>query len=263
MSNPDDSSMSNRRCSTNQFLGYFRLIQVLFHGGQVLFLAKTGRILGFVQQRLSKRDRRNDPDLQPIQYCETPESFEGFDLRLMSSLNDVSGIPTEGKNLIIVAAVNNGLHFRIFDGNGKVVVDTDEKRLTGQARQIEDLRKQLESLWPPHELTRSDKDRVITAVTSIVSHTSFEEYTPPESYQVDRFPKSDDDYFKFIDQSGNWKEFDIEEPINRGDYWYGLRGTPYQNWILFRDCTHQKELPFRTSLDEFLRISSGVSGQRS
>ena len=75
----------------------------------------------------------------------------------MSSLNDVSGIPTEGKNLIIVAAVNNVLHFRIFDGDGKVVVDTDEKRLTEQARQIEDLRKQLESLWPPHELTRAKR----------------------------------------------------------------------------------------------------------
>ena len=93
-----------------------------------------------------------------------------FDLRLMSSLNGVSGIPTKGKNLIIVAAVNNVLHFRIFDGDGKVVVDTDEKGLTEQARQIEDLRKQLESLWLPHELTRSDKDRVITAVTSIVGH---------------------------------------------------------------------------------------------
>ena len=104
------------------------------------------------------KDRRRDTE-------------QGFDLRLMSSLNDVSGIPTEGKNLIIVAAVNNVLHFRIFDGDGKVVVDTDEKRLTEQARQIEDLRKQLESLWPPHELTRSEKGRVITAVTSIVGHT--------------------------------------------------------------------------------------------
>ena len=89
----------------------------------------------------------------------------------MSLLNDVSDIPTVGQNLIIVAAVNKVLHFRIFDDDGKVVVDTDEKRLTEQARQIEDLRKQLESLWPPHELTRSDKDRVITAVTSIVGHT--------------------------------------------------------------------------------------------
>ena len=95
----------------------------------------------------------------------------GFDLRLMSSLNDVSGIPTEGKNLIVVAAVNNVLHFRSFDGDGKVVVDTDEKRLTEQARKVEDLRKQLERLWPTHELTRSEKARVFTAVTSVVGHT--------------------------------------------------------------------------------------------
>ena len=83
--------------------------------------------------------------------------LKGCDLRLMSSVNNVSGIPTAGKNLIIVAAVNNVLHFRIFDGDGKMVVDTDEKRLTEQARQIEDLKKQLESLWPPHELTRFEK----------------------------------------------------------------------------------------------------------
>jgi SIR2-like domain/Effector-associated domain 1 len=95
-----------------------------------------------------------------------------FDLRLMSSLNDVSGIPTEGKNLIIVAAVNNVLHFRIFDDDGKVVVDTDELRLTGQARQIKDLRERLESLRPPHELTTSDKGRVITAVTLLISQTN-------------------------------------------------------------------------------------------
>jgi hypothetical protein len=90
----------------------------------------------------------------------------------MSSLNDVSGIPTEGKNLIIVAAANNVLHFRIFDDDGKVVVDTNEEELTRQARQIEDLREQLKSLWSPHELTSRDKGRVITAVTSIISYTN-------------------------------------------------------------------------------------------
>ena len=97
--------------------------------------------------------------------------FKSYDLRLMSSVNDLSGISTGGMILIIVAAVDNVLHFRIFDGDGKVVVDTDEKRLTEQAWQIEDLRKQLESLWPSHELTTSEKSRVITAVTSIVGHT--------------------------------------------------------------------------------------------
>ena len=88
----------------------------------------------------------------------------------MSSVKDVRGIPTAGKNLIIVAAVDNVLHFRIFDLDGKVVLDTDEKRLAEQARQIEDLRKQLESLWPPHEVTGSERGCVITTVTSIVGH---------------------------------------------------------------------------------------------
>ena len=105
----------------------------------------------------------HEQNLDPQKDAPKKVGCEGFDLRLMSSLNDVRGIPT-GKNLIIVAAVNNVLHFRTFDDDDKQVVDTDEKRLTEQDRQIEDLRKQLESLWPPHELTRSDKCRVITAV---------------------------------------------------------------------------------------------------
>jgi protein-glutamine gamma-glutamyltransferase len=93
------------------------------------------------------------------------------DLRLMSSVDGVSGIPTEGKNLIIVTAVDQVLHFRLFDGDGRRVVDTDEKRLTEQVRQIEDLRNRLEKLWPPHDLTGSEKGQVITTVTSIVGHT--------------------------------------------------------------------------------------------
>jgi hypothetical protein len=74
-------------------------------------------------------------------------------------------------------------HFRIFDSDGKVVVDIDEQRLEERARQeqywqmieqlqeIKHLRKQLQTLWPPHELTRNDKDRVTIAVTSIVGQT--------------------------------------------------------------------------------------------
>jgi len=102
-----------------------------------------------------------------------PDRYHGYDLRLMPPVNDVNGIPTGGKNLIIVAAVNRVLHFRIFDGDGKVVVDTDEKRLTEQARLIKSLGKQLESLWPPHVLTTSEKGRLIDDVKSIVVQTRY------------------------------------------------------------------------------------------
>jgi hypothetical protein len=95
----------------------------------------------------------------------------GFDLRL-TSLEDASGIPTAGKSLIIVATVKKVLHFRIFDGDGRMVVDTDETKLATQAGPIDELRKQLENVGPPHELTESEKARVIAAVTAIVGPTS-------------------------------------------------------------------------------------------
>jgi hypothetical protein len=94
-----------------------------------------------------------------------------YDLRLMPSVKDVSALPTAGKRLVIVAAEGHVLRFRIFDNDGKMVKDTDSIRQAARAPQIEGLRKRLEKLWPPHELTTSEKDRVIDAVTSIVGHT--------------------------------------------------------------------------------------------
>jgi hypothetical protein len=104
----------------------------------------------------------------------------GYDLRLMSSLQNAGGIPTDGKSLIVLAAVKNVLHFRIFDGDGKMVVDTDETKLTRQAEPIEALRKQLEGLWRPHDLTDGEKARVIPVVTSIVGHTRVIGPRPPD-----------------------------------------------------------------------------------
>ena len=102
------------------------------------------------------------------------------DLQLMPSVKHVCLIPRWGKDLIIVAAVDNVLHFRMFDGDGKSVVDIDEKRLAVPARQIEGVRKDLVGLWPPHDLTASEKDRVITAVTSIVGYTRHLEAELPD-----------------------------------------------------------------------------------
>jgi tetratricopeptide (TPR) repeat protein len=96
---------------------------------------------------------------------------EGCDLRLMSAVNDVSGIPSAGKSLIILAGVEHVLYLRIFDGDGKVVMDDDEKKLTEQAREIADLREQLQKLWPPHEPDEGEKARVVSVVTSIVGGT--------------------------------------------------------------------------------------------
>ena len=97
--------------------------------------------------------------------------LNGVDLRLMPPMGEVSGIPTADKNLVIVVKVGDVLHFRIFDGDGKVLVDTDETRLTAAAGPVADLKKQLENLWPPYQPTEGEKDHVITAVASIVGLT--------------------------------------------------------------------------------------------
>jgi Leucine-rich repeat (LRR) protein len=100
---------------------------------------------------------------------------------LLPSLNDVSGMPREGKNLIVVADVSKKLHFRVFDSDGKTLVDTDEKTLLDKAQQveytkgqsaqqIEDLKKQLKASSPPHVLTGDEKDVLITALAPIVGH---------------------------------------------------------------------------------------------
>jgi hypothetical protein len=94
-----------------------------------------------------------------------------YDLQLMFTLNDVGGIPTKGKNRIIVADVSDVLHFRIFDGRGKTVADKDEKLLAAQESLIKDFRQELEKLRPPHELTTGEKSHVTSSVTSIVGHT--------------------------------------------------------------------------------------------
>ena len=98
------------------------------------------------------------------------------ELRLMSSVKDVSDVPKRRKDLVIVADVANVLQFRMFDGAGGVVVDIDETRLLEQKEQIKKLREHLASLWRRKRLTASEKGQVIAAVTSIVEPTVQKRY---------------------------------------------------------------------------------------
>ena len=57
----------------------------------------------------------------------------------------------------------------MFDGQGKIVVDTDANKIPQHAPAIAELETQLGGLWPPHKLTLSEKVHVITAVKSVIS----------------------------------------------------------------------------------------------
>ncbi len=104
----------------------------------------------------------------------------------MPSLKDTSGIPANGKNLIVVASVGKVLHFRIFDAAGNVTVNTDETKLAAQAQEVEKLRMRLESLWSSQaeELTKSDKDLIIAAVSSIVNDKRWTGQSDPSSLRL-------------------------------------------------------------------------------
>ena len=102
-----------------------------------------------------------------VEYCAVPDVDGECDLQLSLLMTDVNGIPTAGKSQIIVAVVDHVLHFRIFNGDGKVVVDTNEKRLTEQAPKIEVFRKLLESLWLSQSLPGARRTR-----SSPLSHQS-------------------------------------------------------------------------------------------
>jgi phosphate transport system permease protein len=95
---------------------------------------------------------------------------KGADLQLISSARDAGGLPSKGKDLIILAAFPKGLHVRIFNARGKKVEDSGEAKWKEKAEPIADLKEQLDGLWPPHELTRLEKDRAVAAVTSVVGH---------------------------------------------------------------------------------------------
>ena len=83
-----------------------------------------------------------------------------YDVRLMFSVKHVSGMPTAGRKLVVAADVDHVLHFRIFDDDARLVVETDEKAIMGKAEPLKDLRVQLEKLarFPPVNRERDGRD---------------------------------------------------------------------------------------------------------
>jgi RNA polymerase sigma factor (sigma-70 family) len=87
------------------------------------------------------------------------------ELRLMRNVNDLNALPSAGKRLFIIAEVNHALHLRMFDIEGKMVLDSAAKRFTNTW--VYYLQQLVPTLWPPHELTEIDKISVFNAVREI------------------------------------------------------------------------------------------------
>lgn len=108
------------------------------------------------------------PFIRVNQYRRNASSPE-CDLRLMS-VDTADGLVNEGRNLVIVALVGTNLHIRIFDANGKRVVDKAENRLIS-GETLTTLKKQLNPLPDEAGLSQEQKQKIIRDATSIAGHT--------------------------------------------------------------------------------------------
>ena len=90
------------------------------------------------------------------------------DFRWMSSVDDPSRIPNDGeKRRIILALVDQVLHVRIFDGDGNMVADTNERRLTEHPLQIQEVRRRIIDLPPNYEFDGAETVELREIITSI------------------------------------------------------------------------------------------------
>jgi hypothetical protein len=92
------------------------------------------------------------------------------EVRLVSSLEHESAIPSTGNNLIIVAAVGHVLHFKMFDPHGEVALSESERGLWQKADAIQGLRQRIAPLFPPHQLTESESAGIVSDLASILGH---------------------------------------------------------------------------------------------
>ncbi|MFO0891407.1 MAG: hypothetical protein U0790_19965 [Isosphaeraceae bacterium] len=122
------------------------------------FLAYWERASANGLDRLLREAKRKVQDLAGL----SPDLIARYDVRLIHS-STILDLPTTGKELVVLGHYDGGIFFRIFDGEGGIVIDwVDDPGRIGASEE------QLASLDPPHELTTTEKGWVIAAVTSLV-----------------------------------------------------------------------------------------------
>lgn len=95
--------------------------------------------------------------------------WNGYDLRLTVA-KATGELEDEAKSLVIVALVDGGLHIRIFDSKGTIVVDRPENELDG-GEPLQYLKDRLMSSPDEPRLSLRDKGTIIERATSIAGHT--------------------------------------------------------------------------------------------
>jgi hypothetical protein len=144
------------------FNTYIRSLYVTTNDDRIISDLETGKLNG----------------IDSYAYHEIVEPPGGFDLLWMGSVKDTEAIPKEAKSLIVVARVDHRLYFRIFDANGKTVLDVSEedmliwiKRKGDPLSPLGVLELQLRGFQPANiPLPRSDAKPIIEQMIKYVWH---------------------------------------------------------------------------------------------
>jgi hypothetical protein len=138
-------------------------------------------------------------------------------LNHVAVINDLARPPR-----LVVAAVNDLLHFRIYDkghlilsrNETQLLQETDDRRDPERRKQqamkesLRALKDRLASLWPPYRLTKGDEDEVVTAAARILGRT------PPISSD---YPIPRDEWPMILDAAG--LDQLVERAAEQGPIW--------------------------------------------
>jgi hypothetical protein len=123
--------------------------------------------------------------------------WEDFDVDYTSRPNP-GAMPQNGRSLIVIAEVQNRLHFRVFDENRNILVDTDETQVSDLG-QLDALKRQLK----PHETpTAQEKHAIIKSVTALVGATWRWKRLSGLAKRVLKHKSASHDYCKWLYEAG-------------------------------------------------------------
>jgi multidrug efflux pump subunit AcrA (membrane-fusion protein) len=96
----------------------------------------------------------------------------GSDLRLMPTLKDVRELPSTGREMVVLARVQDALHVRIFDSDSKAVVDAKETEMSDKnAKDLDGLKAVLQDAWGAPRVSPLDKDRILAILAAMFGRT--------------------------------------------------------------------------------------------
>lgn len=93
-------------------------------------------------------------------------------LRLIPMVHEKHGIPQQGRDLAVVAVIDEKFQFRLFDAEGELVVEASQDEYPEKAAEIARLKEYLESMWTAKKHTKTQVYKFYEIFKTIVTPLS-------------------------------------------------------------------------------------------